>query len=119
MDNSGDSRIAYDEFKYFIPKVLHEEISDEKIAEVWRSLDVDGTGEIDIDEFASGKLTGAAASQRAVAQLRDMAVDPTAGQKADHQKVSGSYSGLGIEEGAQLQSKAKQKAGGDSKTAPA
>ena len=34
-------------------------------AELWRSIDVDGTGEIDIDEFASGKLTGSEASQRA------------------------------------------------------
>lgn len=101
MDNSGDSRISYEEFQYFIPKVLGEEISSEKVAELWRSIDVDGTGEIDIDEFASGKLTSSAAAQRAVAQLRDMAVDPTMGQKADHQKVQGNFTGLGIEADAQ------------------
>merc|ERR1719453_1553781 len=101
MDNSGDSRISYEEFQYFIPKVLKEPISAEKVAELWRSIDVDGTGEIDISEFASGKLTGNEASQRAVMQLRDMAVDPTMGQMADHQKVNKQYSGLGIEDGAQ------------------
>jgi hypothetical protein len=100
MDNSGDSRISYEEFQYFIPKVLKEPISAEKVAELWRSIDVDGTGEIDIEEFASGKLTGSEASQRAVNALKDMAVDPTMGQKADHQKVATSYSGLGIEKGA-------------------
>ena len=31
MDNSGDSRISYEEFQYFIPKVLKEPISADKV----------------------------------------------------------------------------------------
>jgi len=96
MDNSGDSRISYEEFLVFIPKVLGEAISVEKMQELWRTMDSDMTGEIDIAEFASSKLNATVVSQMGVARLRDQAVDPTMGQKADHQKVGGQFSGLGL-----------------------
>lgn len=95
MDNSGDSRICFEEFKHFIPKVLGEKVSEAKVAELWRTIDEDLSGEIDMAEFASSKLVGSAkATLQGVKTLRDMAVDPTLGQKADHQKNKENYSGL-------------------------
>jgi Ca2+-binding EF-hand superfamily protein len=96
MDNSGDSRICYEEFQKFIPKVIGEPVPAAKLEELWRAMDEDLTGEIDIAEFASAKLLGSAKStSQGVKVLKDLSVDPTAGQKADHQKVHRQYSGLG------------------------
>jgi Ca2+-binding EF-hand superfamily protein len=94
MDNSGDSRICYEEFRNLVPKVLGEPLSDTKLKEFWAALDTDLTGEIDIDEFASGKLAGHKQTVQGVKVLRDMAVDPTSGMLADHQKGKENYSGL-------------------------
>jgi Ca2+-binding EF-hand superfamily protein len=94
MDNSGDSRICFEEFRHLIPKVLGESLSDAKLKEFWAALDTDLTGEIDIDEFASSKMAGHKQTVQGVKVLRDMAVDPTAGMLADHQKGKENFSGL-------------------------
>lgn len=96
MDNSGDSRICFEEFSHFIPKVLGEPISAAKLQELLAALDEDLTGEIDIAEFASSELKGGRkATVQGVKVLKDQAVDPTKGQKCDHQKVRATFSGLG------------------------
>lgn len=86
MDNSGDSRICFEEFKRMLPKALGEELSFEKTVEFWRAMDTDMTGEIDMAEFASSQCSKHKATMQGVAMFKDMAIDVTSGQRPDHLK---------------------------------
>jgi Ca2+-binding EF-hand superfamily protein len=97
MDISGDSRICFEEFCHFLPKVLGEDISQTRLHELWGEMDTDLTGEIDLDEFSTNALKGHKATVQGVKILRDMAVDPTKGMLADHQKNKENYSGFSNE----------------------
>jgi Ca2+-binding EF-hand superfamily protein len=99
LDISGDSRICFEEFGHFMPKVLGEEISETRLHQLWAEMDTDLTGEIDLAEFSSNALQGHKATVQGVKILKDMAVDPTKGMLADHQKNKENYSGFGNESG--------------------
>merc|ERR1719253_914251 len=81
MDNSGDSRICFEEFKRLLPKALGEELSFEKIVEFWKAMDTDMTGEIDMAEFSSSACKSHKATMQGVAVFKDMAVDVTSGSR--------------------------------------
>lgn len=90
FDLSGDSRISYNEFIRALPIALGEPISIEKVNEVWRAMDTDGTGEIDIQEFSSEQLVS---STRLGAQMmKGLTVDCTAGERPSHHKHTGEQS---------------------------
>jgi hypothetical protein len=97
IDISGDSRICFEEFSHFVPKVLGEEISPARLQQLWAEMDTDLTGEIDLEEFSTNALKGHKATVQGVKILRDMAVDPTKGMLADHQKNKENYSGFSNE----------------------
>jgi Ca2+-binding EF-hand superfamily protein len=107
IDISGDSRICFEEFCHFIPKVLGEEISQTKLHLLWGEVDVDLSGEIDLAEFSTNALSGHKATVQGVKILRDMAVDPTKGMLADHQKNKENYSGFSNEPNLSRQSSKK------------
>merc|ERR1719240_679334 len=98
IDISGDSRICFEEFSHFLPKVLGEDISQTKLHILWGEMDTDLTGEIDLAEFSTNALSGHKATVQGVKILKDMAVDPTKGMLADHQKNKENYSGFGNEQ---------------------
>lgn len=84
FDNSGDSRLCFEEFKRGLPKAMGSPVSETKTLELWQALDVDMTGEIDMHEFAKGTCSSHKATMQGVAIFKDRAVDVTAGQRPDH-----------------------------------
>merc|ERR1712118_538717 len=82
------------EFSHFLTKVLGEEITQTKLHILWGEMDTDLTGEIDLAEFSANALSGHKATVQGGKILKDMAVDPTKGMLADHQKNKENYSGF-------------------------
>jgi uncharacterized low-complexity protein len=83
IDLSGDSRISYEEFMQALPKLADGPISREKANELWRSMDKDCSGVIDLTEFASDKLVSK--TQVGAAMMKGQTFDPvveTAGLKS-------------------------------------
>ena len=51
-DLDGNGTIDFNEFKEFMTKLQDEETDEDQLREVFNSIDEDGSGELDIDEFA-------------------------------------------------------------------
>jgi Ca2+-binding EF-hand superfamily protein len=86
FDLSGDSRISHDEFLRALPKALGESISAAKSAAIWKAMDKDGTGEIDIQEFASDQF--ACATQMGAKLMKGLTVDVLQGERPSHHKYT-------------------------------
>eukprot|EP00746_Dinoflagellata_sp_MGD_P166656 gnl/MRDRNA2_/MRDRNA2_96703_c0_seq1.p1 gnl/MRDRNA2_/MRDRNA2_96703_c0~~gnl/MRDRNA2_/MRDRNA2_96703_c0_seq1.p1 ORF type:complete len:534 (+),score=110.30 gnl/MRDRNA2_/MRDRNA2_96703_c0_seq1:86-1687(+) len=84
FDLSGDSRISHAEFMRALPKALGELISPAKAAEIWRAMDTDGTGEIDIQEFASDQFVSS--TNFGAKLMKGLTVDVIQGEKPSHHK---------------------------------
>jgi len=84
FDLSGDSRISYDEFMRALPKALGESISNAKAAEIWKAMDTDGTGEIDINEFSSEQFVSA--TNLGAKLMKGLTVDVLQGERPSHEK---------------------------------
>lgn len=76
IDLSGDSRISFEEFLHALPKLADHggPISHRKAAELWRAMDKDCSGVIDLTEFASDKLVSRTAV--GAAMMKGQTFDP-------------------------------------------
>jgi hypothetical protein len=86
FDLSGDSRISYDEFMRALPKALGETISLAKVNEIWKAMDTDGTGEIDIQEFASDQFVSS--TNFGAKLMKGLTVDVSQGERPSHHKYT-------------------------------
>jgi len=86
FDISGDSRISHDEFTRALPKALGESISPSKADELWRAMDTDGTGEIDMQEFASDQFVSS--TNFGAKLMKGLTVDVLQGERPSHHKHS-------------------------------
>eukprot|EP00746_Dinoflagellata_sp_MGD_P042035 gnl/MRDRNA2_/MRDRNA2_20173_c0_seq1.p1 gnl/MRDRNA2_/MRDRNA2_20173_c0~~gnl/MRDRNA2_/MRDRNA2_20173_c0_seq1.p1 ORF type:complete len:594 (+),score=121.56 gnl/MRDRNA2_/MRDRNA2_20173_c0_seq1:72-1784(+) len=89
FDLSGDSRISYEEFLRELPKLCYDDnetVSMEKANELWQAIDTDGSGVIDLEEFASEKLVSH--TKKGAALLKGMVVDPYAQVAEGHKTIS-------------------------------
>jgi Ca2+-binding EF-hand superfamily protein len=84
FDLSGDSRVSHGEFLRALPLALGEEISSQKANEVWRAMDKDGTGDIDIEEFASDQLVSA--TEFGAKMFKGLTVDCAAGERPAYER---------------------------------
>lgn len=97
LDNSGDSRVCFAEYMQLFPKLMGEPISEAKMKELWMAMDCDMTGEVDLNEFASNKISSDTMHNQGVALLKDQAVTIDAlasGHTLDHQKGSNPLFGV-------------------------
>merc|ERR1719321_741245 len=69
-----------------LPKALGESILSAKAAEIWRAMDTDGTGEIDIQEFASDQFVSS--TNFGAKLMKGLTVDVLQGERPSHQKYS-------------------------------
>lgn len=86
FDLSGDSRISHAEFLRALPKALGESISPAKVGEIWKAMDTDGTGEIDIQEFASDQFVSS--TNLGAKLMKGLTVDVLQGERPSHHKYS-------------------------------